>query len=129
MKEITETTVTHSRFSPRRRSTSKYRPPKNNTDTNNTNNPDDIKNPSTKNSNSNNYDNLNINSGSNNDTDNHYNDNDNNKRGRIRHLSSRVTLSRAMATLGLSAYMLTRWDVRYSFHSIDRSNSCYGSVH
>ena len=76
MEEITETIVTHSRVSPRRRSTSKYRPPKNNTDTSNTNNPDVFKkNHSTKNSNSNNYDNLRINSNSTNDTDNHYDDN------------------------------------------------------
>ena len=75
MKEITETIVTHSRVSPRRRSTSKYRPPKNNTDTSNTNNPDVFKNHSTKDSNSNNYDNLRINSNSTNDTDNHYDDN------------------------------------------------------
>ena len=75
MKEITETAVTHSMVSPRRRSTNKYKPPKNNTDTSNTNNPDVFKNHSTKDSNSNNYDNLRINSNSTNDTDNHYNDN------------------------------------------------------
>ena len=98
MKEITETIVTHSRVSPRRRSTSKYRPPKNNTDTSNTNNPDVFKNPSTKDSNSNNHDNLNINSSSINDTDNQYDDKDNNKRGRSQHQPSRVTLPRATAT-------------------------------
>ena len=75
MKEITKTIVTHLRVSPRRRSTNKYRPPKNNTDTSNTNNPDVFKNHSTKDSNCNNYDNLRINSNSTNDTDNHYNDN------------------------------------------------------
>ena len=72
MKEITETIVTHSRVSPRRRSTIKYRPPKNNTDTSNNNNPDVFKNHSTKDSNSNNYDNLIINSNSTNDTYNDY---------------------------------------------------------